>query len=772
MAGRGVVLCHGSSSGAVTSEQALRRGKKKSYSPRQKNETIVVVYTVDVVLMVLSSAQKAQIGAWYKALQQQIADFIPRAPQRQMIAEVAKTLAGEEGRHLAIEAPTGVGKTFSYLIPGIAVARSEQKKLVVSTANVALQDQIFSKDLPLLRKIIPDLKFTAAFGRGRYVCPRNLSALGTDSPNQGDLLAFLDDELAPSSQEEQRRCAKLQTTLESGQWDGLRDHTDEAISDELWRKLSTDKASCLGRNCHWYKSCPFFLARREIDDAEVIVANHALVMAALENDAVLPDAKNMLLVLDEGHHLADVARDALEMSAEVTAGYSHLQLDLFSRLVETCMTQFRPKSPPPLARTERLSLHCEEVSALLKEFNTRVSSWLPDGQSGEYRFEMGQLPDEIMAICLRLGKLMEGLRGLSEALLNDLSERTAHHDIVRLYRALLQMNRALGYFEAQSKLWKLAAMEQASGAPVTKWLTRDQWDGQCHLLFHCVGIRVSSQLEKLLWRKVPHVIITSATLRSLNRFDRLQEMSGLSEKAGDRFIALDSPFNHVEQGKIVIPNMRFEPVMAHEAEHIAEMAAFFRAELTKGEHKAMLVLFASGRAMQLFLSHVSDLRLMLLVQGDQPRYRLVELHRKRVSRGEISVLVGLQSFSEGLDLKGELLTQVHIHKIAFPPVDSPVVLTEGEWLKSLNRYPFEIQSLPSASFNLIQQVGRLIRSHACYGEVVIYDGRLLSKGYGGRLLAALPVFPVLRPAVPEFETITTTAKPQRHGRHKKDAGKK
>lgn len=97
-------------------------------------------------------------------------------------------------------------------------------------------------------------------------------------------------------------------------------------------------------------------------------------------------------------------------------------------------------------------------------------------------------------------------------------------------------------------------------------------------------------------------------------------------------------------------------------------------------------------------------------------------------------------FAEGLDLKGELLTQVHIHKIAFPPIDGPVVVTEGEWLKSLNRYPFEVQSLPAASFNLIQQVGRLIRSHGCWGEVVIYDKRLLTENYGKRLLNALPIF--------------------------------
>ncbi len=701
--------------------------------------------------MALTAALKAQIGAWYKALQQQIPDFIPRAPQRQMIADVAKTLAGDDGRHLAIEAPTGVGKTLSYLIPCIAIAREEDKTLVVSTANVALQDQIFSKDLPLLRKIIPDLRFTAAFGRGRYVCPRNLAALASSEPSQQDLLAFLDDELTPNNKAEQEQCAKLKADLDGYKWDGLRDHTSQAIGDDLWRRLSTDKASCLNRNCHYYRECPFFVARREIQEAEVVVANHALVMAALESEAVLPEPKNLLLVLDEGHHLPDVARDALEMSAEITAPWFRLQLDLFCKLVATCMEQFRPKTTPPLAVPERLSEHCEEVYGLISSLNNILNLYLPATQEAEHRFTMGELPDEVMEICQQLAKHLEKLRGLAEMFLNDLSVKAGSHDVVRLHRILLQMNRALGMFEAQSKLWRLASMAQASGAPVTKWATREVRDGQVHLFFHCVGIRVADQLEKLIWRSVPHVVVTSATLRSLNSFSRLQEMSGLKEKAGDRFVALDSPFNHCEQGKLVIPRMHYEPLIDNEEQHIAEMAAYFREQVESKKYPGMLVLFASGRAMQRFLEHVTDLRLLLLVQGDQPRYRLVETHRKRIDNGERSVLVGLQSFAEGLDLKGDYLTQVHIHKIAFPPIDSPVVITEGEWLKSLNRYPFEVQSLPAASFNLIQQVGRLIRSHGCWGEVVIYDKRLLTKNYGQRLLNALPVFPIEQPDVPEVK---------------------
>jgi len=701
--------------------------------------------------MALTAALKAQIAGWYKALQQQVPDFIPRAPQRQMIAEVAKTLAGEEGRHLAIEAPTGVGKTLSYLIPGIAVGRAEEKPLVVSTANVALQDQIYSKDLPLLKKIIPDLTFTAAFGRGRYVCPRNLSALATDEEQQGDLLLFLDDEMT-ASKAERAICCELEKSLKRYQWDGLRDRCAENIEDSLWQRLSTDKANCLGSNCHWFRECPFYVARREIENADVVVANHALVMAALETESVLPPPKHLLLVMDEGHHLPDVARDALEMSGEITPGWNTLQLDLFCRLVEQCIAQFRPKRPPPLSNPERLKAHCEEVREQLQMLSQILGLYLPpEGSEGEYRFEMGRLPEEILTLCARLFKLFDGLRGLAEALMNDLSEKSGQYDVVRLHRTLIQMNRALGWFEAGSKLWRLAALEQTSGAPVSKWVTRELREGSAHLLLHCAGIRVSDQLEKLLWRKIPHVVLTSATLRSLSSFQRLQEMSGLSEKADDRFVALDSPFNHVEQGKLIIPQLRTEPILANEVMHLAEMAHFFRHQISLGAHKGILVLFASNRAMQQFIACLPELRLMMLVQGDKPRPALVALHRQRVERGETSVLVGLQSFAEGLDLKGDLLSQVHIHKIAFPPVDSPVILTEGEWLKSLKRYPFEVQSLPSASFNLIQQVGRLIRSHDCFGEIVIYDRRLLSKSYGARLLGALPVFPIEQPPMPDGE---------------------
>lgn len=704
------------------------------------------------VVMSLSQSVKMQISQWYKALPEHIEGFIPRAPQREMIAEVAKTFSDETGRHLIIEAPTGVGKTLSYLIPGIAISREEKKPLIISTANVALQDQIYSKDLPLLKKIIPDLTFTGAFGRGRYLCPRNLEAICATEGEQIDLMFLLEDKVDVATSAEREICQELKHDFTSFGWDGLRDHHKRALTDSLWRKISTDKMNCLGRNCQYYHRCPFFLARREIDEVDVVITNHALVMAAMESESVLPDAKNILLVLDEGHHIPDVARDALEVEGEITLSALNMQLDNMTRHVSQYLAQFIPVKPPKLADPIRFDAHIAKMREAYQDVEHFTRALLPErSENDEYLFPLGQLPEQLLLCCQNLFKLTDGLKMLGESILNDLTERTAKEDVVRLHRAILTTSRMVGYLENMAKLWRLATLEQTSKAPVSKWLTRRYDKKQSHLYLHCAGIRVSEQLTQLLWKNIPHVVITSATLRSLNSFSRIQELTGLSEHFDDRFITLSSPFTHERQGKLVIPKMRYEPTMANEKAHLKEMARYFRQGMVENHHRGQLVLFSSQRAMEGFLEEVKDLRLSLLVQGDQPRYRLVETHCKRIDAGDNSVLIGLQSFAEGLDLKGNYLTQVHIHKIAFPPVTDPVIVTEGEWLKSLQRYPFEVQSLPSASFNLIQQVGRLIRSHHCHGEVVIYDRRLLTKNYGSRLLTALPVFPIYQPDIPKTE---------------------
>lgn len=212
-----------------------------------------------------------------------------------------------------------------------------------------------------------------------------------------------------------------------------------------------------------------------------------------------------------------------------------------ARHIEQCGAQYSPKNRPKLMDSERLKAHCEEMRQLTTDFDRMATSLLPVGSSEpNYRFEMGVLPEPMVDIAVRLYKLTDGLRGLAEFMMNDLQEKTGSHDIMRLHKAILQMSRSFSYLEAMTKLWRLAAMEKASNAPISKWLTRDVFDNVQHIYMHCVGIRVCDQLEKMLWRKIPHAIVTSATLRSLNSFNRISELSGLNEKAGDRFVAFDS----------------------------------------------------------------------------------------------------------------------------------------------------------------------------------------------------------------------------------------
>ncbi len=205
------------------------------------------------------------------------------------------------------------------------------------------------------------------------------------------------------------------------------------------------------------------------------------------------------------------------MSAEITAPWYRRQLDLFTKLVATCMGQPPPKTIPPLAIPERLNAHCEELYELIASLNNILNLYMPAGQEAEHRFAMGELPDEVLEICQRLANQPQMLRGLAELFLNDLSEKTGSHDIVRLHRLILQMNRASGMFEAQTTL---AA-------------------GVCGAIFRCAGDQMGDagrarraaaslvslrgdtcrdQLERLLWRSIPHIIVTSATLRSLNSF--------------------------------------------------------------------------------------------------------------------------------------------------------------------------------------------------------------------------------------------------------------
>lgn len=272
--------------------------------------------------------------------------------------------------------------------------------------------------------------------------------------------------MAVTSQQERIVCQQLDADFTAGHWDGVRDHYKTALDDSLWQKVSTDKVGCLTRNCQFYHCCPFFLARWKIEQVDVIVTNHALVMAAMESDSVLPEAKKILLVLDEGHHIADVVRDTLKVEVNITLAHLTAQLDNFVRYVEHYLSRYRPIKPRKLARSHHLTEYRQKLIDCYSEVMAITQRLLPDNiQQSIYLFKLGQLPPELHSCCRQLLQLSHDLVVFTEKIADQLSEQTGKHDAVDLQHSLLISAKMLSYWQNMVKLWRLADCETSSNAP-------------------------------------------------------------------------------------------------------------------------------------------------------------------------------------------------------------------------------------------------------------------------------------------------------------------
>ena len=256
---------------------------------------------------------KTQIQTTYSEYLQS-RELRPRGGQKQMIATVARTLTKEGGGLLAVEAGTGTGKTIAYMIPAVHIAQKLGKKLVVSTATVALQEQLVSKDLPELLDCT-DLGFQYALvkGRGRYLCQlklENMLAESSGDENSGATIPLYEDMSGALEKEALELYREFDLAVVQQTWDGDREHWQSTVPDKYWWPLTSDRYQCVGRGCHAIRNCAFFNSREEIEDADVLVTNHDIVMADLRlgGGAILPSPEECIYVFDEGHHLADKAR--------------------------------------------------------------------------------------------------------------------------------------------------------------------------------------------------------------------------------------------------------------------------------------------------------------------------------------------------------------------------------------------------------------------------------------------------------------------------------
>lgn len=681
--------------------------------------------------------------------------FSSRKGQMTMFAEVAKTLFGvhqadgQPHRALVVEGQTGAGKTLGYLLPAIVSAIHLKKHVVVATANVALQQQIMNHDLPKLRKA--GLQFEQAFvaGRGRYFCRRDAESFATnqDAP---DLLS--DEADNQRIKQDQSHVEQLIQLFDANQWNGLKDDFKGKINldQPWWSQVRANRDTCSRRNCPYFNDCAFFKARQDVRDAQVIVTNHAMLYADMlhvqAEMRLLPPAKDSIFVFDEAHHIRDTFRGALatELNFEVLS-----KLDRHSgRLVNHVQSlingaQLDVVNANGLAERMRddfksLSLATNLLLDLAHSHFNSSSQHSRGGSHQVHRFDHGVLPPGIHeAIGEQLQPALEGLNGACQRVAEKIKEaqEKAISDDSRLQNYLASLRNLHQTVQDTLNACVLLKAEINPKQGVARWLTRHS-ELRIDVTLSATPIQVGRQFEREIVTPAFATLFTSATLQSLGSFRRFSEQLSLYQKDGVQYLVVASPFDY-QRATLVTYRDLPEPNYANEKAHTQAIRKQFSKDI--GEHKAALLLFASRRQMQAFVELLpARLASDALVQYTSPRDQLIQRHKKRVDSGKRSLLIGCQSFAEGLDLPGDYLTFLGIAKLPFADIQCPIAASESEFIEAQGLHPFAVIALPDTGRRLVQAVGRLMRSQQCYGEIHIYDSRLQTKRYGQQLLRSLP----------------------------------
>ena len=694
----------------------------------------------------MQDALKDIIRQAYKQLSNSVDGFRNRLTQRQMIGTTATTLgqaniSGEDRPIAVIEAPTGTGKTVAYLTAAIPVAKHLEKRLVLATATIALQEQLMNKDLPMLaRHSQVDISYRLAKGRQRYLCIHRLKRL-TDDTGGLQFDAFWE---APPEASDLATLKHIASEL-NNHWDGDRDSFKTEIKQELWQQVSTNSIGCYNRQCKDFSECPFYLARAKIDKADVIIANHDLLLSdlGLGGGVILPKPSETLYIIDEAHQLPEKAISHFSVSTNVVGVTTWLEntkktiSDIATQLDKTTVaTLVQRTTDHVLAAVETLTdLHRYLQSVTLFAENPGSRS----DENAVWRLENGIVPEDLLHFAGKLLPDIKGLHTIAEKLKDNVENKYKDGAIDDDTAAVMKTNLGFPIERLANVISAWKKMQQpapSNGPPLARWITRSPTDFRISIS----PVTANMELNSQLWSNCAGALLTSATLTANNSFERFMEASGLTGKEHVSYLQLPSPFNYQEHSLLYVPWMQHSPKQA--LEHTEEIIRL----LPKLLHDdcGSLVLFSSRKQMEAVAEGLPHRwQKKLLIQGEQPKHVLLKNHKQRVEKGEVSVLFGLASFAEGIDLPGTLCTHVVIAKIPFAVPDSPVDATYAEWLQTHGRNPFMEVAVPDAGMRLVQASGRLLRKEDDYGQVSILDRRLVDQRYGRLLLQSLPPMPLI-----------------------------
>lgn len=667
-------------------------------------------------------------------------DYEPRPQQLEMAERVER--AFEQRSHLLVEAGTGVGKSFAYLVPAIRRCLAKREKVVVATNTIALQEQLIGRDIPLLASTIGDaddpaadaswagpLKAVLVKGRGNYVSIRRLK-----------LASQRRDKLFTDAGA--RRSLEVIEDWAYGTTDGSLSTLPGLERPGVWDRVQSDSGNCMGRRCAHFNECFYQQARREMEGANLLVCNHALFFADLalrvRGTGMLPNYQHV--ILDEAHGVEDVAAE--HFGVRLSEGrVFHLLSSLVSGRGNKGFLPHLSLATGDLGPVDRAISLVRIADAAARDFFDELFVLMrsPEAQGGRIRRE-GAVENPVTPA---MNDLAIRLRALKDDVATEADR----------FELNAYAERAAGIADAAEVL----VDQTASGCAY--WIEASgvgEGRRRANVTLACSPVEVAPLLREHLFAKEHSVILTSATLAT--RTVRADEPAEHAETAFDHVMSrlgaegaetlqLGSPFDFGKQVELIVDTSMPSPVggrarrdgRSAPGESFEDALASRIHDHVVATEGGTFVLFTSFRTLDQVAARLEGalgaLGFPLLAQrAGLSRTKLLEDFRADPR----SVLFGAASFWQGVDVRGDALRSVIITRLPFDPPDRPLTEARLELIKERGGDPFREDSLPRAVIRFKQGFGRLIRSHADRGRVVVLDPRIVTKGYGRKFLESLP----------------------------------
>ena len=677
----------------------------------------------------LNTEELTEILSENGAFSQHYEKFEPREQQIEMMQTVCEAFS--QGHHTLIEAGTGTGKSFAYLLPAFQWAIQNGERVVISTNTINLQDQLINKDIPELEEILEtDLRATVQKGRGNYLCPRRFINMLSRTA---------------ATPEEMRVLGKVMVWLyENGTGDRGDLNVNGPIEGEVWGRISAENEGCRPNACPYRKKnqCPFYSIRAQALHSHVIIVNHALLLAdAVYAKGVIPDYR--YLIIDEGHHLESAATGALSFRTSlfeinrVIQDIGTLNSGYTGRLLTAIQPKLTDETYEELRTiAEKLTVKEEDLAPELKNLFDTLRRFMDDIREGKPLTVYGQQQrlaeesrsmdgwDEIEIVWSNCETLMRSILKKTNKMakkIEETQEDEPDEEIVELNAMFKGLHDQL--LEIHDTLENLFMKPDSN---TVYWI--DLSGSNSRLSLCAAPLSVGPMIQEALWNEKDCVILTSATLTTAKQFDYMRER--LSAEEADE-MSVGSPFDYEKAVLLCTPRDVPEPNQPS-AQFVLEQTLI---NLCRAVGGRTLVLFTSYAQLKKTSNDIgpemAKAGITVFEQGEgvSPAALL------KTFRGtEKAILLGTRSFWEGVDIQGDALSIVVITKLPFDVPSDPIIAARSATFEN----PFAEYSLPEAILKFRQGFGRLIRSKTDRGLVVIMDNRINTKRYGQEFINSIP----------------------------------